>query len=208
MSSAEWNRCLHATVAAAGRSACVVASSSLPPGVPEDAFAVLAERLGPLGIPIIIDTSGPALLAAIQAPVELVKPSVNELRAVAGRELTCNEHYEAAARALLEKGRCRTMAVSLGAQGALFVPRDGDAFVVSAPQVRVVSTSGAGDSMVAGIALSLARGDTLIDAARLGVAAGTSAVVAEGTGLCRRDDVQRLLRHTTVSGLDEKPGPA
>lgn len=199
MSFAEWTRCLEATVEAAAHAACVVASSSLPPGVPVDAFAVLASRLEPLGIPIIIDTSGPALLAAMKAPVDLVKPSVNELRAVAGRALTCNEHYEAAARALLRSGHCKTVAVSLGGEGALFVPRDDDSFVVRAPEVRAVSTTGAGDSMVAGIAMSLARGDTLIDAARLGVAAGTAAVLAQGTGLCRRDDVLSLLAHTMVS---------
>jgi 6-phosphofructokinase 2 len=63
---------------------------------------------------------------------------------------------------------------------------------VTAPTVNVRSAVGAGDSMVGGIVAGLAKGWSLRDAIRYGVAAGTATVKSEGTQLCRRDDVERL----------------
>jgi 6-phosphofructokinase 2 len=63
---------------------------------------------------------------------------------------------------------------------------------VEAPEVAVRSAVGAGDSMLAGIVHGLAQGMELVDAARLGVAAGTAASLTPGTELCRREDVERL----------------
>jgi 6-phosphofructokinase 2 len=199
MSAREWGRCLEATVDASRDASCVVASSSLPPGVPDDAFTTLASRLERLGVPLIVDTSGAALRSAVRAPVTLVKPSINELRALVGSELTTLDEYETAARLLLDSGLCTTIAVSLGAEGALIVPRLAASFVVHAPHVTPVSSIGAGDSMVAGLAFGIARGQTLQTAARFGVAAGTAAVLAEGTGLCTLSDIERLLPEVTVS---------
>jgi len=201
----EWVECMEATVAAAAGVDLVVASSSLPPGVPDDAFAALAARLHEHGIPVAVDTSGPALRAAIAAPVAFVKPSANELRAAAGRDLDREADYEQAARELLAEGRCGAIVVSLGAAGALAVARDEEALLVRAPAVRVVSAVGAGDSMVAAMALSLARGQPLREAARWGVAAGTAAVLTPGTALCTRADVEAVAERVTVSAV---PGEA
>ncbi len=192
MSRAEWNRCLEATVEAAAAARLVVASSSLPPGVPDDFYAQLARRLATIDVPLIVDTSGPALMAVTRAPVLLIKPSVNELGTITGRQLTTDAEIESAARSLLAEGGCRIIAVSMGDRGAVIVAHDADTLVVLPPAVQVVSTSGAGDSMVAGFALAFAQGLTLTDAACLGVAAGTAAVLAEGTALCLQPDVLRL----------------
>ncbi len=210
MSRAEWTRCLETTVEMAADASLVVASSSLPPGVPDNVYALLALRLAAIGVPLIVDTSGPALAAAAHSPVLLIKPSLNELRAITGADLApgsgstpvTDARIESAARTLLTDGGCRIVVVSLGDRGALVVPHGGDAIVVRPPAVPAISTSGAGDSMVAGFAVALARGDDISDAARLGVAAGTAAVLAEGTGLCRRDDVGRLLPRTIASAVE------
>jgi 6-phosphofructokinase 2 len=62
------------------------------------------------------------------------------------------------------------------------------------PTVPIVSKVGAGDSMVAGIVLSLARGKPLRESVLFGAAAGTSAVMTPGTELCRREDAERLFK--------------
>jgi 6-phosphofructokinase 2 len=90
-------------------------------------------------------------------------------------------------------GRCEVIVVSLGEEGALLVTRDECARLAS-PKVEVRSRVGAGDSMVAGIALALARGASVRDAVRFGIAAGAAAVIAPGTQLCRREDAERLFR--------------
>lgn len=199
MQPSEWDACLDATLEAARGASCVVASGSMPDGVAVDAMATLARRVHDIGVRIIVDTSGPALRAAIDAPVDLVKPSANELRGIAGRDLEGEADYVAAARELLASGSCGAIAVSLGAAGALVVERNRPAVALRAPAVRVASTVGAGDSMVGAIAIGLTRGDTLVDAARLGIAAGTAAVIMPGTGLCRRGDVEALLPRVTAA---------
>ena len=204
MSPAEWTRVLDATVEQARGAAFVVASSSVPVGVPADAFAVLAERLHAMDVRVVVDTSGPALRHAARAPVEFVKPSINELRAIIDRPVDTLQSCEIAIRELFEQGRCAMVVVSLGADGALFVPRHDDAFVVRPPQITPISTSGAGDSMVAALTLALSRGEPLVDAARFSVAAGTSATLVEGTGLCKLDAVRRLMLETTVAPLQSR----
>ena len=80
---------------------------------------------------------------------------------------------------------------ALGAGGALWVSRDGREYFPS-PQVPVVSKVGAGDSMVAGIVLSLSRGLGLRQAVQFGVAAGAAAVMNPRRELCRRQDAEAL----------------
>lgn len=62
------------------------------------------------------------------------------------------------------------------------------------PSVPIRSKVGAGDSMVAGVVLALARGDEPLDAARFGVACGAAAVMTAGTELCKREDAERLYK--------------
>lgn len=208
MSNGEWRHCFDATVREAHDASCVVASGSLPAGVPLDFYARLADRIEPFGVPMIIDTSGPALRESILAPVDLVKPSVHELGSLVHRELHNVEDYECAAREMLAAGRCRAICVSLGGEGALLVPRDSDSTMIMAPEVTVVSTIGAGDSMVGGMALTFAQHGTVVDAVRLGVAAGTAAVLNAGTSLCHMDDVTRLAPQVGVRTIPRQPGCA
>ena len=69
---------------------------------------------------------------------------------------------------------------------------EGQSAYLRTPTVPIRSKVGAGDSMVAGLVLGLARELDLLDAARFGVAAGAAAVMTEGTELCRREDTERL----------------
>ena len=167
-------------------------SGSLPDGVPPDALRTLATRLAAGHMPVIVDTSGPGLRAALSAPVVLVKPSVDELAGAAGRPLPDIPSRERAAQQLLQTGACTALVVSMGADGALLVQRNGSTWLVDTPPVDPVSSSGAGDSMVAAMALSLAAGLPLIDVVRYGVAAGAAAVLAPGTALCHLDHVRAL----------------
>ena len=92
---------------------------------------------------------------------------------------------------IVQRGQSAVVVLSLGAAGALMVSAAG-CVRVRAPTVPIVSKVGAGDSMVAGIVLSLSRGMSLREAVRFGVAAGAAAVMTPGTELCRRDDAEQL----------------
>jgi 6-phosphofructokinase 2 len=201
LSTSEWQSCVQESLIAASGAACFVISGSLPDSVPPIALQSLATRLAAERMPVIVDTSGPGLAAALSAPVALVKPSVDELVAAAGRPLPDVTTRAQAAGQLLRAGACAALVVSMGADGALLVQRDEPAWLIEAPPVEQVSSSGAGDSMVAAMALSLAAGLPLIDVVRYGVAAGAAAVLAPGTALCHLDKVLALVPLVRVHRL-------
>ena len=140
---------------------------------------------------MIIDVSGEALNAALQEGMFLIKPNIREFRELAGKEIKEESQIMAAAQKMVEDGRCEVLVISLGAAGALVVSEKYTEHILP-PTVPIVSKVGAGDSMVAGIVLSLARRNSLRESVIFGVATGTAAIMTPGTELCRREDVQRL----------------
>jgi 6-phosphofructokinase 2 len=187
-------RCLDAVTLLAANASFIVASGSLPPGVPDDFYARLGERARRLGKRFVLDTSGAALKAAGRG-VYLVKPSLRELEELSGYKIRGKAEEEQAARAIIAQGRSEIVLISLGAEGALLATAAG---VARFPAIAVAAkgTIGAGDSMLAGVVLGLSRGMPLPEAVRYGVAAGTAALFGAGTALCRREDVERLYAQT------------
>jgi 6-phosphofructokinase 2 len=194
----EWQSCLDTLAALDSKPAYIVASGSLPPGAPDDFYAQVAHLGRQLGARVMVDTSGEPLCRAVRAGVYLIKPNLRELSQVAGRPLEDEREQEAAATELIAHGQCEAVVVSLGAAGALLVSKDG-VERLRTPTVPIKSKVGAGDSMVAGMALGLARNMRLPHAVRFGVAAGAAAVMTPGTELCRRDDTERLYRQMTLA---------
>jgi 6-phosphofructokinase 2 len=143
------------------------------------------------GAKVMIDASGDALNQALQEGVYLVKPNYREFRDLVGQDMKEESQIEAEALKLVKSGRCEILVISLGAAGALMVSKEVVEHI-RPPTVPIVSKVGAGDSMVAGTVLSLARGQTPRDAVLFGIAAGAAAVMTPGTEMCRREDVERL----------------
>ncbi|MGW4720901.1 PfkB family carbohydrate kinase, partial [Nocardia sp. NPDC004260] len=83
--------------------------------------------------------------------------------------------------------------LSLGAAGALVVTRESHEWFAPIP-ARVRSGIGAGDAMVGGVTVGLARGYELADAVRLGIAAATAALATTGTGPGRCEHIAQLYR--------------
>ncbi len=186
----EWTAMLDA--AGAVQAGWLIASGSLPPGVPEDFYARLALQARERGIRFALDSSGPALRAGLaQGGVELVKSSLTELESLAGRRLPDNAAQETAAAEIVRSGRTRLFALTLGEKGAVLVSEAG---VIRLPALEVVvnGTVGAGDSFLAGMVMALAEGRTAEDAFAWGVAAGGAAVTVPGTARPQRVTVERL----------------
>jgi 6-phosphofructokinase 2 len=167
-----------------------VASGSLPPKVPTDFYARIVDRL-PTACRVIVDTKKEALWQAIERGVYLIKPNRGELEELTGQRADGEEAIERQAKLLVDSRKVQVVVVSLGADGALLVTADGIEHL-RAPTVPIRSKVGAGDSMVAGIVVSLARGASIRQAAIYGVAAGAAAVTTPGSELCRHSDVERL----------------
>jgi 6-phosphofructokinase 2 len=195
----EWQEALRLLTELDPIPAYLVASGSLPPGVPDAFYAQVAELGRERGYKVIVDTSGEALCKAAAAGVFLLKPNLRELAMLAGRELGSEAAQEQVARDLVRNGSCEVVVVSLGAAGVLLVTSELCRRMRS-PTVPIVSKVGAGDSTVAGITLALARNQPLVEAVRFGVACGAAAVMTPGTELCRRADAEQLYQGLKAEG--------
>ncbi len=206
VSEPEWQACFAATDAAMRLGGYVVLSGSLAPGVPDDFYGRLARRAQELDVRAIVDASGDALAAAIDAGVYLIKPSGRELGELVGSILSTVEDKIAAAQQLVTEGRVEVVALTLGGEGAVLVTADSTQHLAS-PLITARSTVGAGDSFLAALVLRLAQGRDLAAAFRAGVAAGAATATTEATELCHRDDVERFERELAANATDGSKSP-
>ena len=148
----------------------------------------------------MLDTSGPALQAALGSGIEMIKPSLGELEKLVGRPLPDPREQEAEALALVRGGAARLVAVTLGEEGAFLASEDG---IIRRRAVAstVRSAVGAGDSFTAAMTLALSRGESLAQALTWGVAAGTAAVVCAGTARVRKEDVDAQYARLEAAAL-------
>jgi 6-phosphofructokinase 2 len=177
---------------AALKPAWLVASGSLPPGLPETYYEKVAAFAKRIDARFVLDTSGPALQAAADEGLYLLKPNLGELSALVGVESLEMNQVDDAALEIIRQGKCEVVIVSLGPQGALLVTKDGYEHI-PAPVVPKQSTVGAGDSMVAGMVWALSEGKSFREMAQTGVACGSAATMNKGTELFYPEDARRLL---------------
>ncbi len=192
----EWKQCLDklAEMQQNELPKYVIASGSLPPGVPDDFYLQLAAIANKRGFRLIVDTSGDALLKAAGEGVYLLKPNLGELAALAGKDKISAMEQEEIAKQVLNEGKCQVLVVSLGPRGAMLASKENGITYVVPPTVPQQSAVGAGDSMVAGMVMSLVKGCSLDEVVRYGVAAGTAATMTPGSELCRKDDTEKIYK--------------
>ena len=189
---AEWEAVLERLVSLPQHPKFVVASGSVPPGVPDDFFARVARHAKAHGAKCVIDTSGAALIAALDEGVSVIKPNLIELAELMQAPLEREEDRIAACRKLTTAGRTEMVALTLGEHGALLVTAK-RAWRALPFAIAPVSTVGAGDSFIGGLVAALAAREPLDEAFRVAIAAASAAVLTAGTGLCQPGDVKRLL---------------
>jgi 6-phosphofructokinase 2 len=183
-------QCLEELRLAAASAKFVVASGSLPPGVPRSFYQQVADICHDLGARLVLDTSG-AGLQRVSSGVFLLKASVRELRECVERELATEAEQLRAAHELIESGRAEVVVVSLGGDGALLATSE-ESQRFSAIPMRAVSGVGAGDAMVAAITVGLNRGWPASTSVRFGIATGAAMLMTPGTAPCTRADAERL----------------
>ncbi|MFC5677310.1 1-phosphofructokinase family hexose kinase [Aeromicrobium endophyticum] len=187
LSADELGRLTGAIAESAAGAAWVVLSGSLPPGVPDDWYAVLTRTLRAGGAQVAVDASGAPLLAtlgAAGAAPDLVKPNAHEVVELVGGDADAIEADPELAAATAQRVRRdfgpAAVLLTLGASGAVLATADGSWFAAS-PSIVPVSTVGAGDSSLAGYLLAAVDG---LDAPRrleVAVAHGSAAASLAGS---------------------------
>lgn len=186
----EWCACLKKMKEAEGFTYFVISGSN-PSGVSLDFYSEAAEIVKAKKGKLVIDTSGDALKHALSMGIFLAKPNIGELSSLSGvKELDAGSVVDAAKK-IIDSGHCEVLVVSMGAAGAILVTAK-EYFHEAAPAIKIKSTVGAGDSMVAGMLIALQRKLSWRDVLRYGVAAGTAATMNAGTKLCTREDVEKV----------------
>ncbi|HIU32289.1 MAG TPA: 1-phosphofructokinase family hexose kinase [Candidatus Caccousia avistercoris] len=178
----------------------LVLSGSVPPGIPASVYRELAERAAALGVPTVLDASGPLLMEGLQAGPLLIKPNRAELQESLESELSTLEEAVQACRGLVEQYGVAYVCLSMGKEGAVLVSREGAWFSESV-FIPVQGVQGAGDSMVAGLCLGLLEGAPPEELLRRGAAAAHGSLLLPGTLLCGKKEYQQMYPQIPVHRL-------
>jgi 1-phosphofructokinase family hexose kinase len=179
--------------------ACVVLGGSLPAGLPDDFHAGCIRQARARGLPVIFDASGPALRGGLAGGPTVLKPNRDELGDLLGGQALSVEEVPAAARRLQARYGCDVV-VTLGSAGAVAVLGE-RAYRVPALDVPIASTAGAGDGVLAGLALAVARGLPPQDGLRHGFALAGAIVQTLATADFNVEDYEALLPRVELIAL-------
>lgn len=180
----------------------VAVCGSLPRGVSPEQFADWLESLHRQGIKVVLDTSNAALVAGLKAHPWLVKPNRRELEVLVGRSLNSREEIIEAAQHLRDQG-VENVIVSMGAQGSIWINNES---VIQAQPPRcenVVSTVGAGDSMVAGLIFGFTQGWNKEKTLRFASATSALAVSQSNVGISDRQALDDICDKTQIRVISE-----
>ena len=169
----------------------VVLSGSLPKGAPGDTYYTWVARCKEACAKVFLDADGALLAEGLRAAPDLVKPNQDELSRLVGHPLETVEALTDAAGALLADG-VQKVVVSMGGKGALYVTRD-TVLYAEGLKVPVGSTVGAGDSVVAALAVAETQGLSLEDTVRLSTATGAANVMCSGSQAAERSVIEELM---------------
>ncbi len=172
---------------------------SIAQGLPQDAYRTLIQIFQAQGVPCALDADGLALALGVEAKPYLIKPNEFEIQRLLDRRMASVADFMEGAQELVSRG-IKVVALTLGKKG-MIVASEKECFHVPSPEVKTKSKVGAGDSSLAGILFGLAQRKSLQEAARLGVAAGTAAVLTEGTQLFRKIDLESILSRIKVENI-------
>jgi len=178
-------------LAALDGASCLWLGGSLPPGVPFDFYPQVIDLARHWDIPVIFDSSGPALRAGVQARPSLIKPNRDELCELLGFLPASQREYLHAARML--QGQYGTDVIAtMGSEGALAVLGE-RSYYIPPLSVSVASAAGTGDGILAGMALAYSRGEPLENGLRYGFALAGAVLQTLATADFRIDDYHALL---------------
>lgn len=181
------------------KSSILVMGGSLPPSIDKNFYAEMVKRYIGQCDYIVVDTSDKALAETMKADIlpDIIKPNIHELQTLIGRTLDSDAEILAAAREFLARGM-KMVVVSMGEKGAWFVTPD-ETVHAAPPKVKVASTVGAGDAMVAGVVRGILNNRSLEDIARTATAFSAGNIMVTGVQLPPREKIEELKSRVVIT---------
>lgn len=176
----------------------LVLSGSVPKSLNSDIYKSIIDIL-PEGVKVILDTRGEPFKYALGKKVFLVKPNNVELEEFFNEKYETMEDIINAGKKLQTFG-CENIIISLGKNGSILITKE-NTYVGNVPKGKLISSVGAGDSMVAGTLYGLEKGMDIVEAYKYGIASGSS--TAFSIGLTTFDDMKLLLNDINIIEQEE-----
>ena len=194
------NNLLNELLAKLGGEDIVVLSGSLPKGAPKNTYYTWVKACRETKAKVILDADGELLKAGLEAGPYLIKPNNHELSGLLGEKLETPKELERGARSLMDQYGIAKIVVSMGGEGALYVTGDATVYAEGL-KVPVGSTVGAGDSVVAALAVAEEAGMSLEEAVRLSTATGAANVMCSGTQAAEYEVIEGLIPKVVFHNL-------
>jgi 6-phosphofructokinase 2 len=175
----------------------VVLSGAIPRGISDNFFAQVTTTLREKGVKVILDADEEILKRGVNAGPYLIKPNIHEFGRLIGKNIADADMEEVFHEAKPYLGLVEYIAVSAGPRGVAGVSKEGS-YLVIPPKVKVRSSIGAGDSLVAGIVFVLSEGGRFEEALAMGVACGTASTLNSGGGLCIKEDIETIKKDIII----------
>lgn len=170
---------------------CILIGGSVPDGVDPGIYTRLVQWAIDVDVPVVLDSSGPGLISGLEGKPSIIKPNLDEISELAGFKVTSIESsYEAAI--AIQKKFGTSVIITHGSKGALAVLQN-NAYWIPSLDIPVISTAGAGDGVLAGLALAYANKKPLEEGLKLGFAAAAAVCITPATADCRLSDVEYFL---------------
>lgn len=168
----------------------IVLSGSVPDSVDKNIYGNWITKSKEKGAKIILDADGELLKNAIEKGPYLVKPNISELERLFSRKIATKADAIECGKKIFDYG-VEIVVISLGGEGSIFMNKK-STVIVDGIKVQVVSTVGAGDAMVAALAVALDKGYTFEKAITLSAASGTANVMTKGTEASKIETIMEL----------------
>lgn len=171
----------------------IVLAGSVPAGAPATHYADVMQALGDSGVRFAVDAEGETLREALAMHPFVVKPNLRELCSLFDDDGSIDTWWDALpyGKKLIEWGAQNAL-LSLGSEGALLFTDNGRVWHLSAPHGQVKNAVGSGDAMLGGFLAACAKGQSLTEALRMGIAAGSATAFSEW--IANRSQMDNLLR--------------
>lgn len=176
-----------------------VLSGSLPQGINSDIYKKIICKANENNVPTILDAEGEALFRGIEAKPYLIKPNLEELEKTFSVKLQTEQEIVDFCKSIIDTG-VKYVVVSMASKGSIAVSKD-EVWVAQSVEVDVKSTVGAGDTMVAALAIAIKNNYSISEALRLSVAAATASISKPGTQLASLKDIELYKKLVKIKKL-------